>query len=362
MTIADGVEMPLVGLGTREASDDEVYGAVLTAFEVGYRHIDTATMYRNEAGIGRAIAASDLARDELFVTTKLLASDAGRERELIARSLEALQLEQVDLWLIHWPPNGDPLPGTWQAFIDAREAGQTRAIGVSNYDAAQIDALIAATGATPAVNQVRWAPPLYDAAVMAEHRERGVVLEGYSPFKEADLGRSGARRDRCRPRRDPGPGRAALARRPRRRRDPEVVRPRPHRRELRRLRLLADRKRSSRGSTRWAAERPRRASPASVRGSRAGERDQAAVLADVQRAGLGLVAPLRALERLGGQGEPPLRRIILLPDDEIRLVVREVADERRTRLDDRRVVRLGLDQRDVNLRPDQGLERGAGFF
>jgi 2,5-diketo-D-gluconate reductase A len=187
VTIAEGVVMPLVGLGTWEASDDEVYGAVLTAFEVGYRHIDTATMYRNEVGIGRAIAASDLARDELFVTTKLLASDAGRERELIARSLEALQLEQLDLWLIHWPPDGDPLPATWQAFIDAREAGQTRAIGVSNYSAAQIDALIAATGVTPAVNQIRWAPPLYDAAVIAEHRERGVVLEGYSPFKEADL-------------------------------------------------------------------------------------------------------------------------------------------------------------------------------
>jgi 2,5-diketo-D-gluconate reductase A len=187
VTIDEGVEMPLVGLGTWEASNDEVYGAVLTAFEVGYRHIDTATMYRNEAGIGRAIAASGLARDELFVTTKLLASDAGRERELIARSLEALQLEQVDLWLIHWPPSGDPLPATWQAFIEARNGGQTRAIGVSNYSAAQIDALMEATGVTPAVNQIRWAPALYDAEVVSEHRARGVVLEGYSPFKETDL-------------------------------------------------------------------------------------------------------------------------------------------------------------------------------
>jgi diketogulonate reductase-like aldo/keto reductase len=187
VTIAEGVEMPLVGLGTWQASDDEAYRAVLTAFEVGYRLIDTATMYGNEAGVGRAIQASGLARDEIFVTTKLLAGDAGREREVIAASLAALQLEHLDLWLIHWPPNGQASPGTWQRFIEARAAGQTRAIGVSNYSAAQIDELTDATGVTPAVDQIRWAPALYDPAVVSALRERGVTLEGYSPFKETRL-------------------------------------------------------------------------------------------------------------------------------------------------------------------------------
>ena len=190
VTIADGVEMPLVGLGTWEASDDEAYAAVLAAFEVGYRLIDTATMYRNEAGIGRAIRASGLARDEIFVTTKLRASDAGRERETISASLEALQLEYVDLWLIHWPPNGQARPATWEGFIEARANRQTRAIGVSNYSAVQIDELIDATGVTPAVNQIPWAPALYDAGVANALRQRGVALEGYSPFKESRLGDS----------------------------------------------------------------------------------------------------------------------------------------------------------------------------
>ena len=186
VTIAEGVEMPLVGLGTWEASDDEAHRAVLHAFEAGYRSIDTATMYGNETGIGRAIRDSGLARDEIFVTTKLLASDAGRERELIASSLEKLQLAHVDLWLIHWPPNG-ARPDVWERFIEARAAGLTRAIGVSNYSASQIDELIEATGVTPAVNQIRWAPALHDPAVVRALRERGVTLEGYSPFKETRL-------------------------------------------------------------------------------------------------------------------------------------------------------------------------------
>jgi 2,5-diketo-D-gluconate reductase A len=186
VTIAEGVEMPLVGLGTWEASDDEAHRAVLDAFEAGYRSIDTATMYGNEKGIGRALRESGLARDEFFITTKLLASDAGREREVIAASLEQLQLEHLDLWLIHWPPNG-ARPDVWERFIEAREAGRTRAIGVSNYSAAQIDELIDTTGVAPALNQIRWAPALHDPAVVKALRERGVALEGYSPFKETRL-------------------------------------------------------------------------------------------------------------------------------------------------------------------------------
>jgi 2,5-diketo-D-gluconate reductase A len=187
VTIAQGVEMPLVGLGTWQAGGRRAYDAVLNALEVGYRHIDTATMYGNESEVGSALRDSGVPRDEIFVTTKLLASDAGRERETITASLDALGLDQLDLWLIHWPPDGRAAPGTWEQFIAARDDGLTRAIGVSNYDAGLIDQLITATGVTPAVNQIEWSPPLYDSSVVRAHRERGVTLEGYSPFKSANL-------------------------------------------------------------------------------------------------------------------------------------------------------------------------------
>jgi diketogulonate reductase-like aldo/keto reductase len=187
VNIAPGVEMPLVGLGTWQARDAAAYAAVRRALDVGYRLIDTATAYGNEAAVGRAVRDSGLPRGEVFVTTKLPSGNAGRERETIDASLRALGLDQIDLWLVHWPPGGEARPDTWQRFVEAREAGLTRAIGVSNYDTAQIDELIEATGVVPAVNQIRWSPALYDAAIVRAHRERGVTLEGYSPFKSTDM-------------------------------------------------------------------------------------------------------------------------------------------------------------------------------
>jgi 2,5-diketo-D-gluconate reductase A len=187
VTVADGVAMPLIGLGTWQASDQEAYDAVRTALDLGYRLIDTATMYRNEAAVGRAVRDSGIAREEVFITTKLQAGDAGRERQVIRASLDAMGLDHLDLWLIHWPVARGKGAGTWQRFIEARDAGLTRAIGVSNYSAAQIDELNDATGVMPAVNQIEWTPALYDASTVAAHRERGVTLEGYSPFKAADL-------------------------------------------------------------------------------------------------------------------------------------------------------------------------------
>jgi 2,5-diketo-D-gluconate reductase A len=187
VTIADGVAMPLLGLGTWQASDREAYDAVRTALDLGYRLIDTATMYRNEVAVGRAVRDSGLAREEVFVTTKLRAGDAGREQETIRASLDAMGLDYLDLWLIHWPVARGMGVGTWQRFIEARDAGLTRAIGVSNYSAAEIDELTDATGVVPAVNQIEWTPALYDATTVAAHRDRGVTLEGYSPFKAADL-------------------------------------------------------------------------------------------------------------------------------------------------------------------------------
>jgi 2,5-diketo-D-gluconate reductase A len=187
VTIADEVTMPLLGLGTWQATDREAYDAVRTALDLGYRLIDTATMYGNEAAVGRAVRESGVAREEIFVTTKLRPSDAGREPETIRASLDAMGLDHVDLWLIHWPVARGSGPRTWERFVAAREAGQTRAIGVSNYDSREIDELVDATGVTPAVNQIEWTPALYDASVVAALDQRGVTLEGYSPFKAADL-------------------------------------------------------------------------------------------------------------------------------------------------------------------------------
>ena len=187
VTITPGVEMPLVGLGTWQANGNEAYEAVRHALDVGYRHIDTATMYANEAAVGRAVRDSGLPRDEVFITTKLPSGNAGRERATIDASLDALGLDRVDLWLIHWPPGGRAAPQVWEQFIQVQVAGLARAIGVSNYDERQIDDLIAATGVTPAVNQIEWSPALYDAAVVQAHSARGVTLEGYSPFKSANL-------------------------------------------------------------------------------------------------------------------------------------------------------------------------------
>jgi 2,5-diketo-D-gluconate reductase A len=185
--IADGVAMPLLGLGTWQAADREAYNAVRVALEVGYRLIDTATFYGNEEAIGRAVRESGLSRAEVFVTTKMPPGNAGRERETIEASLDAMGLDHVDLWLVHWPPGGAARPDTWQRFIKARDDGLTRAIGVSNYSAAQIDAIAEATGVVPAVNQIEWAPALYDTTTVKAHRTRGVTLEGYSPFKAGDV-------------------------------------------------------------------------------------------------------------------------------------------------------------------------------
>jgi diketogulonate reductase-like aldo/keto reductase len=143
-------------------------------------------MYGNEEPVGRALAASGLPRADVFVTTKMWPDRAGSERASIEESLEALGLEHVDLWLIHWPPGG-ARPDVWERFLEAEADGLARAVGVSNYSIAQLDQLAEATGRLPAVNQVEWGPALYDANTLEDHRARGVQLEGYSPLKTTDL-------------------------------------------------------------------------------------------------------------------------------------------------------------------------------
>jgi len=187
VSVGDGHEMPLLGFGTWQLPGKQAYEPVRVALETGYRHLDTATMYRNESEVGRALQDSGVPREEVFVTTKLPAERAGRERETIEASLKALGIDQLDLWLVHWPPHGSARPQTWREFVAARDDGLTRAIGVSNYSIAEIDELTQATGVTPAVNQIPYSPALHDPQLLAEHRERGVVLEGYSPFRRSDL-------------------------------------------------------------------------------------------------------------------------------------------------------------------------------
>jgi diketogulonate reductase-like aldo/keto reductase len=165
----------------------ECYRAVRYALEVGYRHLDTATMYGNEREVGRAVRDSGLRREDVFVTTKLPPTDAGRERSTLDRSLRALGMDFVDLWLVHSPPPGEAGPGVWKRFLELRDQGMARAVGVSNYSIAQLDELVRATGEAPQVNQIRWGPALYDSDELAEHRRRSVVLEGYSPFKTTNL-------------------------------------------------------------------------------------------------------------------------------------------------------------------------------
>jgi 2,5-diketo-D-gluconate reductase A len=179
--------IPLVGLGTWQMTGGRCQAAVRHALEVGYRHLDTATMYRNERDVGRAVRDSGVPREQVFVTTKLPPGAAGRERRTLDDSLRALGTDHVDLWLVHWPPRGRALVSTWKELLAARDQGLARAVGVSNYSPAQLDELIAATGVAPQVNQIPWAPGLYDPALAGEHRRRGVVLEGYSPFKNTDL-------------------------------------------------------------------------------------------------------------------------------------------------------------------------------
>src|SRR6266508_3754103 len=189
VTLTGDAEMPVVGLGTWQLQGRRGYEAIRLELEVGDRPIDTATMYGNETEVGRAVRDSGLDRREVFITTKLPPERVGRERETIAASLRALGTEYVDLWLIHWPParGGAGVP-VWREFLAVRDANLARAVGVSNYSVAQIDQLIEATGEAPAVNKYPWSPRSHDPAKLAAHRDRGVVLEGYSPLKGTNLG------------------------------------------------------------------------------------------------------------------------------------------------------------------------------
>jgi 2,5-diketo-D-gluconate reductase A len=185
--LASGSKMPLLGLGTWQAHGRSAVDAVGRALLVGYRHIDTATAYGNEEQVGQAVAESGVPREEIFVTTKLPPSRAGRERETLEESLAALGFGYVDLWLIHWPPRGGARPDVWERLLELQAEGLVREVGVSNYSVRQLDELERATSRRPAVNQIEWSPALFEPEVLAAHRGRGVQLEGYSPLRTTNL-------------------------------------------------------------------------------------------------------------------------------------------------------------------------------
>ena len=186
--IGGGRRLPIVGLGTWNVSGGDVARAVRAAIECGYRHVDTAYGYGNEAEIGQALRGTGLDREEVFLTSKIPPRRIGYEEETLAGSLRQLQTEYLDLWLIHAPPaTADESARLWEFAIGAREQGRVRTIGVSNYSTGQIDELAAATGVMPAVNQIRWSPALFDPGRMAQMRERSIALEGFSAIRLTDL-------------------------------------------------------------------------------------------------------------------------------------------------------------------------------
>ena len=183
-----GVTMPMVGFGTWRLRGQQAYEAIRFALETGYRHIDTATMYRNETEVGRAVHDSGLDRHDVFITTKLASINAGRQHHTLDASLRALGTDYIDLWLIHWPPRGSASVPVWEQFLAVRNAGLARAVGVSNYSPAQIDELIRTSGEGPPINQIPWSLPQYDPKLLAAMRERRVVgWEGYSSLKGTNL-------------------------------------------------------------------------------------------------------------------------------------------------------------------------------
>jgi diketogulonate reductase-like aldo/keto reductase len=179
--LPSGVEMPVLGLGVYQMKPGrETEQAIEWAFEAGYRHIDTAMMYRNEESVGAAIRRSDLPREEVFVTTKILPTRRNA-REQLEQSLRKLGLDHVDLYLIHWPlPLGNA--SLWRRLESLRESGLAREIGVSNFGRRRLESLLPEAALQPAVNQVLFNPFRYRRALLEYCREKGIVFEAYSPL------------------------------------------------------------------------------------------------------------------------------------------------------------------------------------
>jgi 2,5-diketo-D-gluconate reductase A len=190
VALNNGVRMPQLGFGVFQVPEQQTEAAVGSALAAGYRSIDTASVYGNEAGVGRAIAASGIPRGELFVTTKLWNADQGRGKAeaALAASLERLGLDYLDLYLIHWPaPQHGLYLETWEVFEQALVDGTARAIGVSNFLPEHLDRLAALGGTVPAVNQIELHPRFQQHATVAANRAAGIATEAWSPLAQGAL-------------------------------------------------------------------------------------------------------------------------------------------------------------------------------
>lgn len=184
-TLNNGVEIPQLGFGVFQIPEEETTAAVTAALEAGYRHIDTAAIYGNEAGVGRALATSGIPREELFVTTKLWNTEQGYDSALRAfdASLAALGLDYIDLYLIHWPcPRKDKYVETWRAFEKLYSDGVVRAIGVSNFHPHHLRRLFQETTTVPALNQIELHPYLVQAELREFNAQNGIATEAWSPL------------------------------------------------------------------------------------------------------------------------------------------------------------------------------------
>ncbi|MFP5314639.1 2,5-diketo-D-gluconate reductase A [Arthrobacter subterraneus] len=185
LTFNDGRTIPQLGYGVWQVDDATAEDVVGRAFKAGYRHIDTAKIYGNEAGVGRAIEASGLSPEELFITTKLWNADQGYESTLAAfeESMQRLGLETLDLYLIHWlQPKRGKYVDTWKALIELQKRGRVRSIGVSNFTVEALQEIIDETGVVPAINQVETHPYFNQAELRAFEADKGILHESWSPL------------------------------------------------------------------------------------------------------------------------------------------------------------------------------------
>lgn len=181
----DGTSIPQVGFGVYRVPSDEAHEVVAEALRAGYRSIDTAKLYDNEQGVGRAIAESGIPRDEVYVTTKVWNDDQGYDetRRAFDRSMGELGLEVLDLYLIHWPyPGQDLYVDSFKALLALQEEGRLRSVGVSNFHPQHLDRLVAETGVVPVLNQVELHPHLQQAELRSYHEAHGIVTEAWAPL------------------------------------------------------------------------------------------------------------------------------------------------------------------------------------
>jgi 2,5-diketo-D-gluconate reductase A len=186
----DGEEIPQLGFGVFQVPPTDTAEVVTHALQAGYRHVDTAAAYQNEAAVGQAVHAAGLERDDVYITTKCFNDDHGYDqaKRALRASLDRLEMQHVDLYLIHWPvPAHDKYVETWQALIDLQRDGLARSIGVSNFQSPHLERIIEETGVTPAVNQVELHPLFQQQGLRREHAERGIATEAWSPLAQGQV-------------------------------------------------------------------------------------------------------------------------------------------------------------------------------